>query len=123
MAGIRVVLYREEDGSVPLLAWFGDIPKKALVKCRVKIERLRELGHELRRPEADYLRDGIYELRVSLQGIQYRMLYFFHGTVAAVVSHGVIKEQKVPPKEIDLAVKRKRRFEQDPQRHTHEDMS
>ena len=24
------------------------------------------MGHELRRPEADFLRDGIYELRVSL---------------------------------------------------------
>lgn len=44
------------------------------------------LGHELRRPEADFLRDGIYELRVSLQGQQYRMLYFFHGKVVAVVS-------------------------------------
>lgn len=29
--------------------------------CVVKIERLRELGHELRRPETDLLRDGIYE--------------------------------------------------------------
>jgi len=27
------------------------------------------MGHELRRPEADFLRDGIHELRVSLQGV------------------------------------------------------
>lgn len=121
MAGTRVVFYQEEDGEVPLLEWFDELPKKAIVKCRLRLERLRELGHELRRPEADYLRDEIYELRVSLQGIQYRMLYFFHGTVAAVVSHGIMKEQKVPPKEVDLAIKRKRQFEQAPRQHTYEE--
>jgi phage-related protein len=121
VAGTRVVFYQEESGTVPTLEWFDEIPKKALVKCRLKIARLRELGHELRRPEADYLRDEIYELRVSLQGIQYRMLYFFHGNVAAVVSHGIVKEKVVPPKEIDLAVKRKRLFEQAPKRHTYEE--
>jgi phage-related protein len=123
MAGTRVVFYQEASGEVPFLEWFDEIPKKALVKCRLRIARLRDLGHELRRPEADYLRDEIYELRVSLQGIQYRMLYFFHGNVAAVVSHGIVKEQKVPPKEIDLAVKRKKLFKQNPEQHTYEETS
>jgi hypothetical protein len=67
------------------------------------LERLREMGHELRRPEADFLRDGIYELRVSLGGVHHRILYFFHGAIAAVVSHGLVKERVVPPKEIDHA--------------------
>ena len=75
----------------------------------------------MRRPEADFLRDGIYELRVSLQGVQHRILYFFHGTVAAVVSHGLMKERAVPPKEIDRAFERKKRFEVNPRRHTYEE--
>ena len=79
------------------------------------------MGHELRRPEADLLRDGIYELRVSLQSVHYGILYFFHGTVAAVVSHGLIKERVVPPKEIDRAVGRKKRFEVNPRKHTYEE--
>ena len=79
------------------------------------------MGHELRRPEADILRDGIYELRVSLQGVQHRILYFFHGTVTSVVSHGLIKERVVPPKEIDRAIERKRRFEVNAGRHTYEE--
>ena len=79
------------------------------------------MGHELRRPEADLLRDGIYELRVSLQGIHYRILYFFHGTVAAVVSHGLIKERVVPPIEISRALERKKRFEVNPRKHTYEE--
>jgi len=64
------------------------LPVKAQDKCQVRVERLRELGHELRRPEADLLRDGICELRATLQGIHYRILYFFYGTAAAIVSHG-----------------------------------
>jgi phage-related protein len=95
------------------------VPERALDKCTVRIERLRELGHELRRPEADLLRNGIHELRVRLQHVNYRILYFFHGNVAAVISHGLVKEEKVPRTEIDLAIQRKKRFEGDPERHTH----
>ena len=82
---------------------------------------LRELGHELRRPEADLLRDGIYELRASLQGVHYRILYFFHGAVAAVLAHGIVKEGAVPPKEIDRAIERKKRFEANPAKHRQEE--
>ena len=121
MPQTRVVFYREADGTVPIVDWFDALPKKALDKCRVKIGRLRELGHELRRPEADFLRDGIYELRIRLQWTNYRVLYFFHGDTAAIVSHGIIKERLVPAKEIDRAVGRKRRFAADPVTHTYEE--
>jgi DNA-binding XRE family transcriptional regulator/putative component of toxin-antitoxin plasmid stabilization module len=83
----RGVLYQEEGGRVPFLDWFAGLSSKAQDKCRLRIERLRELGHELRRPEADYLRDGISELRASVGGIHYRILYFFHEDVAAVSRH------------------------------------
>jgi len=118
MSQIRVVMYREEDGSVPFLDWFDDLPEKAQDKCLVRLERLSALGHELRRPEADYLRDNIYELRVRLRNTNYRMLYFFHGRATVVLSHGVVKEDRVPPNEIDRAAERKRHFDSDPTRHT-----
>jgi len=117
----KVILYCEEDGSCPYLEWFEQLSVKAQDKCLVRVKRLGELGHELRRPEADLLRDGIYELRASLQGFHYRVLYFFHGTVAAIVSHGIVKESAVPPKEIDRAIERKKRFEANPAKHRHED--
>ena len=109
MPKIDVVMFIEDDGTVPLLNWLDSLPEKAQDKCIARIERLSAMGYELRRPEADYLRDGIYELRVALQGIQYRILYFFSGK-QAVVSHGLIKESKVPSKEIDLAIERRVRF-------------
>jgi phage-related protein len=115
------VLCCENDGSCLFLDWFSELPAKAQDKCYLRLEPLRELGHELRRPEADFLRDGIYELRVSLQGVHYRILYFFHGTVAAVVSHGLVKQRVVPPKEIEGAIARKKQFHANPQRHTREE--
>lgn len=121
MPRTRIVLYRESDGTVPLLDWLDALPPKALAKCRVRIERLAELGHELRRPEADLLRDGVYELRVGLEGRNYRMLYFYHGRTVVVLSHGLTKERVVPPKEIDLAVTRRQRFTANPTVHTHQE--
>ena len=117
MPRVDIVFFKEDDGSVTLRDWLDSIPKKAQAKCLIKLGRLEELGHELRRPEADYLRDGIYELRVRLQSVNYRMLYFFHGQTATVVSHGIVKEKEVPAKEIELAMMRKRRFEADPKAH------
>lgn len=115
----RVVFYQEGDGRVPVLEWLDTLPAKIQDKCVVKIERLRELGHELRRPEADLLRNGIYELRIGREGMNYRILYFFHGRVAAVLAHGLVKEREVPEKDIQAALERKRRFEQDARRHTY----
>src|SRR5437867_13029744 len=121
MPKTKVVFFREDDGSVPILKWLDSLQPKALDKCTVRIERLREIGHELRRPEADFLRDGIYELRVGLQHMNYRMLYFFHGRTAAVVSHGLVKEAEVPAKEIEKAIERKLKFEKNPKVHTYEE--
>lgn len=119
MPETEVVVFAEEDGSCQLLEWMDTLPSKAQDKCIVRIERLEEMGYELRRPEADLLRDKIYELRAALQGIQYRMLYFFHGKLG-VISHGLIKSGKeVPPKDIDFAVQRKREFGRDPLKHTY----
>jgi len=114
----EVIFYREEDGHIPIFDWLDGLPERARLKCLARLTRLEQLGHELRRPEADYLRDGIYELRASFQGVHYRMLYFFHKTQAVVVSHGLKKEREVPAVEIDRAVGRKRQFERAPERHS-----
>ena len=106
---------------MPILEWLDTLQPKVLDKCTVRIERLEEMGHELRRPEADFLRDGIYELRVGLQHVNYRMLYFFHGREAAVVSHGLVKQAEVPSKDIEKAIQRKQKFEKNPRAHTHEE--
>lgn len=119
MPKTEVVIYCERDGSSPFLNWLDRIPEKAQDRIVVRIERLGEMGHELRRPEADYLRDDIYELRVKVQTVNYRVLYFFHGRQMVVLSHGFSKQQaKVPEKEIEQAVRRKAQYLKSPNVHT-----
>lgn len=115
-----VVFFSEKDGTVPVLAWMDALQSKVQDKCLVKIERLEEMGHELRRPEADYLRDDIHELRIAFRSIQYRILYFFHGGLA-VLLQGLQKENEIPPREIEIAIRRKELFIADPQMHTYEE--
>ncbi len=115
---IQVVFFTEEDGSVPMIQWLETLPKKPRQKCFEWVERLKTFGHELHRPYADTLRDGIHELRVRFQSVNYRMLYFFHGNTAVVLTHGLTKEKGVPEKQIQKAVELKQRFESDPKSHT-----
>ena len=118
MPRTEVIFYAEPDGTCPLLDWLDRLPQKVQDKCMVRIERLEELGHALRRPEADLLRDGIHELRASFQGVQYRILYFFHAG-AAVLAHGIVKELQVPIVDIQRAKGRKAAYEANPERHTY----
>lgn len=111
-----LLFYRDGD-EVPAFDWLSKLPQKVRAECLTRLERLRDLGNELRRPEADFLRDGIYELRASYAGVHYRMLCFFSGSTAVVVSPGITKEREVPAVEIDRAVERRTRFARDPEKH------
>jgi phage-related protein len=114
LAQTEVFFFRDpKDDSVPLLDWLDGLPTKVQAKCTERIDRLGKLGHDLRRPEADLLRDGIHELRASYQGVHYRMLYFFAGKAVVVVSHGLTKEREVPARDIAQAIARKRKVEAD----------
>lgn len=118
----RVIFFQDETEQAPVLGWLQELREenaKAWANCRAKIVLLNQFGHELRRPTADFLRDGIYELRAKQGPVQYRILYFFHGRNAAVLSHSLTKEDSIPAVEIERALKRKRQFEQNPEKHTY----
>jgi hypothetical protein len=123
MPKTQVSFYMDADGEAPVVDWLGELMKtneKAWAHCRARIELLAQLGHELRRPAADYLRDGIYEPRAKQGHVQYRILYFFHHRQVAILAHSLTKEDMVPPVEIERAIKRKRLFESNPKKHTYE---
>lgn len=120
MPQVQLLFYREEAGNVPMVEWMQPIPKMAMDKCRKRLELLKNLGHEIQWPYADFLRDGIYELKLSHGSQLYRRLYFYHGRLAVVISHGLIKESKVPEIEIEHALNRMRKFRVNPQKHSFE---
>ena len=121
MPACHVVFYQEKDGEAPVVDWLKNLRQsdaKAFIKCRAALTRLALLGHELRRPESDYLREGIYELRVRLGSVNYRLLYFFHQRTVSVVAHGLTKEDAVPATDIHRAIARKSAYALDPAAHT-----
>ncbi len=127
MPRTEVLLYQEEDGSVPLVNWLLALKsrnKAAFEKCLYLLALLEEFGSELRRPRADYLRDGIYELRTEVRGVNYRILYGFVGKDIALMSHGLTKEREVPSREIEMAIERLDKFKLNPDKHraTREDL-
>lgn len=113
MPQITVLFYKDAaTESEPCKDWLLSLPQKARAAGVARLKLLHEKGHALRRPHADSLRDGIYELRWKTDNINYRILYFFQGQEAVLLSHGFTKQTaKVPAKEIDLAIARKKAFE------------
>ncbi len=124
MSQTRVWFFQDAGGKAPVREWLRELWRedpRAHAKCVARIERLAELGHELRRPEADYLRDGIHELRARRGHLNYRILYFFHGRNVAILVHALTKEGTVPTGDIERALARKSLVENRPGLHIQED--
>lgn len=121
MPQTAVLVFQEANGDVPLTEWLEGLSTKepkAHAKCLERIVRLSQLGSELRMPLSRSLGDGIFELRAKIGTVNYRMLYFFHGKSAAVISHGLTKEDKLPPNHLKRAKDRKELIEKDAVKHT-----
>jgi phage-related protein len=119
----QVVFYQDNVGRAPVVEWLRELrarDPKGYANCVDRIRRLAAFGRELRRPHADYLRDGIHELRAKRGRVNYRILYFFHGRNVAILAHALTKEDEVPDADIERANRRKEEFEKAPGRHTFE---
>jgi hypothetical protein len=124
MPPTRVVCFRDSRGRLPVREWLRDLlrrDRRAHAKLVVRIERLAERGHELRRPEVDYLRDDIFELRARIGRVNYRILYFFHGQDVAVLARALTKEDGVPDADIDRAREARVLVTRNPEKFMHEE--
>ncbi|MDE2490098.1 MAG: type II toxin-antitoxin system RelE/ParE family toxin [Elusimicrobia bacterium] len=98
--------YRTAGGREPALDYIRAQVKAHRAKIGRALRYLEESGHEARRPLADYLGDGLYELRVAVEGHRHRLLYFFHGRSLIVVTTGFLKKTgRVPPEELARAAR------------------
>ena len=99
MPPVGVRYFREHSGEMPVRLWLEDLRRRSprgFAKCMARIRRLAALGYELRRPEADLLRDGIYELRIRDGSVNIRLLYFFHRQELTILAHAITKQDRVP---------------------------
>jgi hypothetical protein len=121
MPATDILAFRDGTGCIPIQEWLQDLEchhKKAYHKCLARVLELSEKGFDMRRPHADLLEDGVYELRASLGGTHYRILYFFCGRNVVILSHGITKEDQVPRTEIERARSRKRLVQKSPDKYT-----
>ena len=121
MPRTEITVFCDVRGEAELLVWLGELKEKvprAHDKVQAYVKMLYLDGNALRRPVADYLRDGIYELRPKVGTVNYRVLYFFSGAGKATLSHGLTKEGEVPDEDIELAIENKRLVEANFDQHT-----
>lgn len=118
MAAVRVVFYRE-GGRVPVRDWLDSLPGDARGRCHDRLSLLGDFGRALRRPASARVGPGLYELRVKYRRLNLRMLYFFCGQRAVVVSQGFVKQRAIIPfAEIHRALECRTKFLSDPAGHT-----
>lgn len=119
MPQTEIKIFMDDDGSVPLLRWLDNQSADVQNDLIARIELLAEQGQQLRRPACDYLAEGIYELRKRRLNVNYRILYAFCGKNAVLLSHGCTKKDRVPPREIDKAIRNLKKYQQNPDAHTY----
>lgn len=104
----NVYYYVDQRGKCPVKEFIDGKKKKNQAKILAWIELLSREGPHLPRPYADYLGDGIHELRIKTGtdsgGSENRILYFFFDGDSIVLTHGFTKiTDRVPVRELKRA--------------------
>lgn len=109
----EMVFYERANGEVPAQEFLDSLPIKLREKTLRSLALLQELGPQLRGEEAEYIRDGLFELRTQFGSDITRVFYFFFvGRKIAVTSGFIKKSQKTPRREIERALRCKRDWEE-----------
>ncbi len=103
-----IYYFLDKKGSSPIEEFIDSSPLKEQSKIIAYISELLKEGHNLRRPMADYLGHGIYELRPKNN----RIFYFFFLRDSAVLLHVIKKKTyKIPESDLNICIKRRSQVE------------
>lgn len=104
----NVYYYVDARGKKPIIEFIESLNFNDQTKTLGYIQELRKQGNSLRRPMADYLGNGIYELRPK----DNRIFYFFYVKDNVVLIHAIKKKtKKIPPGDLALCMRRKQEIE------------
>jgi len=107
----KIIFYESDDGQSEVENFINSRSQSNRAKIYALLSFLEEKGPTLPRPYADFLQDGIHELRLKLSGNQVRILYFFCYKDFIILTNSFIKNtNKVPISEIKKAKKYKEIF-------------
>jgi hypothetical protein len=107
----HVLYYETPTEHCPVQTFIDGIKARDQAKILSWIHLLEVHGPTLPRPYADYLEDGIHELRIRLSGHRVRILYFFVFKRYIILSHAFAKTvSRVPAAEIQKAAGHRTEF-------------
>ncbi len=106
----NIYYFLDQRGNNPVKDFIKSLPVNERAKVFTYIGELKKQGSNLRRPIADYLGQGIYELRPKNN----RIFYFFFLRDSAVLLHAIKKKaDRIPERDLELCIKRKAQVEQE----------
>ncbi|MDD5611183.1 MAG: type II toxin-antitoxin system RelE/ParE family toxin, partial [Candidatus Omnitrophica bacterium] len=99
-----VYYFIDQRRDCPVKEFIKALPVRERAKIFAYINALKKEGNNLRRPMADYLGSGIYELRPK----DNRIFYFFYLKDFAVLLHAIKKKTwRISENDLNLYLKRK----------------
>lgn len=103
--GIEIEYYVKTNGDIPVKDFIDSLNIKHQARIIKEIELLEVFGHELREPHSKKLVNGIFELRIQIDGICIRLFYFFTKDHKVILTNGFIKKtQKTPNSQINTVI-------------------
>lgn len=92
----------------------SDLERKKILRALLLLETDDKIPYHY----IKYLRDYIYELRVTNGNNEFRILYTYDGDTIVVLFNGFRKKtNKTPNKEIEKAIKLRKEYYESKQRH------
>ncbi|MCK9372801.1 MAG: type II toxin-antitoxin system RelE/ParE family toxin [Sulfuricurvum sp.] len=89
-------------------------PAKILAKMLHIFEMIQEHGPNLGKPYTDAFGDGLFEIRAKgAEGIGRSFFCYASGKKIIILHSFIKKTQKIPQKEIEIALKRKKEINHD----------
>ncbi len=102
-----IYYYKDAGGRDQITSFIDSLDIHDQQKVLAYIGLLKEHGHNLRRPIADYIGNGLYELRPKGN----RVFYFFFLKDSAVLVHAIKKKTNaIADTDIKVSIRRKSEF-------------
>jgi len=102
-------MFAEYNNKIPMMEFIETLSLQEKAELTSAIDKLIDLKNNNNRISeklSKFLRDGIFELRVTHLNKISRSLYFYKKDKTIVFTHGFIKKQdKTPNSEIEKAIK------------------
>lgn len=106
-----IVFYQTERGEMPVLDFLYSLSEKEQAKCSDYLTALAERGNTLPSNFVKRVEHGLWELRPEYGGTEFRFFYFTVIENTIIMLHAIKKKtQRIPRKDIELALKRKKEF-------------